>query len=270
MSPDPAVEQDRFALALLDSSLPCPPQLRAWNGSDPARRFAVYRNNVVSSLIDALADTFPVAQQLVGIEFFRAMASVFVRRSPPTSRVLAFYGEAMPAFVQAFEPARTVPYLADVMRLEIARVRSYHAADAEALTPQAAAMQLAQHGAIEDFSLVLCPSVQALASPYPVVSIWAAHQTDGEVDLEAVRMDEAQEALVVRQALDVVVAVAPPGTALLVEKMRRGGDFSLAAQASVAAPDGHPAFDLAASLGALIRHGALAALNPKPAMPPDS
>ena len=51
----------RFAAALLDSRQGCPAGLRTWNGSDPAARLAVYRNNVVSSLIDALADTFPVA-----------------------------------------------------------------------------------------------------------------------------------------------------------------------------------------------------------------
>ena len=71
--------QAAFAAALLYPARPCPPGLHAWNGSDPAARLAVYRNNVVSSLIDALADTFPVVQQLVGEEFFRAMAGVFAR-----------------------------------------------------------------------------------------------------------------------------------------------------------------------------------------------
>ena len=51
--------QAAFAQALLDPDLPCPSGLCTWNGSDPARRFAVYRNNVVVSLIDALADIVP-------------------------------------------------------------------------------------------------------------------------------------------------------------------------------------------------------------------
>ncbi|HEY0823832.1 MAG TPA: DNA-binding domain-containing protein, partial [Ramlibacter sp.] len=74
-----------FARALLDAQLPCPGGLRAWNGSDPARRFAVHRNSVVASLADALADTFPVVQALVGEAFFRAMAVSFVRARPPSS-----------------------------------------------------------------------------------------------------------------------------------------------------------------------------------------
>lgn len=70
---------DDFAAALLDPARPAPAGLTSWNGSDPAQRFAVYRNNVTVSLIDALADTFPVVQALVGVDFFRTMAREFVR-----------------------------------------------------------------------------------------------------------------------------------------------------------------------------------------------
>ena len=107
-----------FAAALLDPEAALPAGLVVWNGSDPAHRFAVYRNNVTSALSDVLADSFPVTQQLVGEEFFRAMARVFLRRSPPSSPMLSAYGEGFPAFVEDFAPARAVPYLADVARLE--------------------------------------------------------------------------------------------------------------------------------------------------------
>ena len=66
--------QAAFAAALLDPQRPCPEGLFSANGADPASRFAVYRNNVQSSLINALADSYPVVLQLVGDEFFRAMA----------------------------------------------------------------------------------------------------------------------------------------------------------------------------------------------------
>src|SRR3990167_7733275 len=96
--------QTAFANALLDPELPSPGGLSTWNGSDPATRFAVYRNNVTVSLIDALADTFPVVQALVGEEFFRAMARVSVRATPPRSRLMAFYGHDFADFVSAFPP----------------------------------------------------------------------------------------------------------------------------------------------------------------------
>lgn len=46
------------------------------------RRFFVHRNNVKASLGAALAARFPVVLRLVGVEFFRAMAVVFVERHP--------------------------------------------------------------------------------------------------------------------------------------------------------------------------------------------
>jgi hypothetical protein len=112
-----------FADSLLAMPPACPPGLTAWNRSDPARRFAVYRNNVMVSLIDALADSFPVTQALVGEEFFRAMAGVFARAHPPRSPVMAHYGDGFAGFIEDFQPAASLPYLADVARLEMLRVR---------------------------------------------------------------------------------------------------------------------------------------------------
>jgi hypothetical protein len=39
-------DQGGFANALRDRLAPCPAGLTTWNGSDPAARLAVYRNNV--------------------------------------------------------------------------------------------------------------------------------------------------------------------------------------------------------------------------------
>ncbi len=173
--------QSEFAGALLDPGLDCPAGLRAWNGSDPATRFAVYRNNVVVSLIDALADGFPVTQALVGEAFFRAMARAWVQSQPPRTRVLAHAGEDFPQFVERFAPARQLAYLAGVARLEFARVRAYHAADAGSVDVPALGAAFALPDAALRLRLGLHPSLSLLASPYAVVSLWAAHQ--GELAL---------------------------------------------------------------------------------------
>ncbi len=146
------ISEATFSAALLDPARPCPAGLVAWNGSDPAPRLAVYRNNVVASLIDALATTFPVVHQLVGTDFFRAMAAVFVRQAPPSSPVLARYGDGFAAFVRHFGPAAGLPYLADVACLEFARVRAYHAADATPVTTEAIGRVLACREAIGDLT----------------------------------------------------------------------------------------------------------------------
>jgi hypothetical protein len=132
-----------FSDALLDPAAPCPPGLSSWNGSDPAQRFAIYRNNVVVGLVDALADTYPVTQELVGEAFFRAMVREFVRAAPPRSPVLALYGQGFAEFIESFPPAAGLPYLAEVARLEMLRVRAWHAADAVPVTHKALATALA-------------------------------------------------------------------------------------------------------------------------------
>ncbi len=256
-------DQRLFAAALLDPDAPCPVGLTAWNGSDPARRFAVYRNNVVVSLIDALADTFPVTLELVGDKFFRAMAGVFVRAAPPTSALLAEYGEGFPAFIERFEPARSVPYLADVARLEMLRVQAFHAADADPLTPEQVVQALADPERLPALRVGCHPSLGLLSSPYAVVSLWAAHQGIG--DLASVDPGLPESALVVRTGLEVQVIALPPGGDALVAGFANGLTLGDAAARAVSA---HEDFDLMTHLALLLRVDALASLSlPTDALP---
>lgn len=244
-----------LALALLAARPSCPPGLRAWNGSDPARRFAVHRNNVVVSLVDALADTFPVVQQLVGEDFFRALATVFVRAHPPMSPLLHRYGAGLPAFIEGFAPARGLPCLADVARLEFARVQACHAADAPALSPAAATHALACGEQVGALRLVPHPAARWLASAHPVVSLWAAHHGEGR--LEDIDLSRAEAALVVRPALEVLVLPCGAGTAAFLACAARGGGLAACAEAGAAAD---PGFEPAATLSLLMAHGALSAV----------
>lgn len=156
--------QQAFFEALLDPGQPPPPGLVAWNGSDPATRFAVYRNNVVASLINALTDTYPVTQELVGEAFFRAMAREYVLTEPPRSRVLAFYGLSFADFVERFPPAASLPYLADVARLEMVRVQAYHAADGTSLSAEVITELLMATDTLPDLLLEFHSSVRLLRS----------------------------------------------------------------------------------------------------------
>lgn len=251
-----ASTQAGFAAALLDPEVVCPIGLRAWNGSDPAKRFAVYRNNVVSSLIGALSDTFPVVQALVGVEFFRAMAGVFVRQSPPRSRVLVHYGHGFAEFIDSFEPAGSVPYLADVARLEMARVEAFHATDAAPLSSKAASVILSRADRVGELRMAVHPSVRLVPSSHAIVSVWAAHQGHG--DLAAVDLWSGETALVLRPHLDVLVLACDPGVAEFVLCLQRGCDFAESAATAAAVI---PHFDLSAALALLMAHGALTSIH---------
>jgi hypothetical protein len=246
--------QQAFARALLDPACATPSGLRAWNGSDPARRFAVYRNNVVVSLIDALADACPVVRELVGADFFDAMARQYAMRHPPADPVLVHYGEGFAGFIEDFEPARALPYLADVARLEWLRVRAFHAADAQALDAADIGRRRSDPRALAGSTLSLDPSVGVLASDHAIVSLWAAHQGAG--DLASVDPNVPECALVLRQHDGVLVIAVAPGTAAFVRCLGDGATLADATAAAVACGSG---FDLPGSLALLIRHQAIVA-----------
>jgi len=244
--------QALFAQALLQPAQPCPDGLRTWNGSDPALRFAVYRNNVLVSLVDALAATFPVVQALVGQEFFHAMAALFVRAHPPQSRILAWYGAELPDFIDHFEPTASLPYLADVARLEMARVRGYHAADVAAVPPEALQAALLQPERLATLRLGLHPSLQVLASRHAVFSLWAAHQ--GTLDLASVDPYQAETALVYRQDMQVETLAVSPTTGQFIRAVLQGESLLAAASADTD-------LNLAATLAHLVRQQLLTHLD---------
>jgi hypothetical protein len=243
-----------FARALLDPALPPPAGLVSWNGSDIAGRFAVYRNNVVVSLTEALSATFPVVRQLVGEEFFEGMARLYLRAHPPSSPVLAEYGTDFPAFIAAFPAAASLPYLADVARLEAAWLRAYHAADAVPIAPDAFACAL--EADLAAVHLTLHPSMQVLCSPYAVRSIWAAHQ--GQLDLAAVDLMQGEDVLILRPALEVEVYLLAPGVAAFLMALGAGAALGAAMLAGIHAA---PAFDLPAALSLLLTSGLVIALH---------
>jgi hypothetical protein len=244
----PASIEMTFADALLNADRPIPDGVIAYNAASPARRFGVYRNNVMSGLLKALASRFPVVEKIVGDEFFAAMARVFVTAQPPRSPLLAAYGDAFPAFVAAFEPARDLPYLADVARLEAARTRAYHAADA---TPAGADQFATLDGdVVGHLRIALHPSAEIVRSPFPIVTIWAMNS--GEQALAPIEDWHGEDALVARPHLDVQVRTLPPGGAAFLLALAAGRTLGDAAEAALA---DDPGFDLTSNLAGLIGSG---------------
>jgi hypothetical protein len=247
-----AAVQSDFARALLDPDLPLPESVTAHTGRRPQKRFAVYRNNVIVGLINALRAKFPATERIVGEDFFAAMARIFVTAHPPRSKILHGYGDDFGDFIATFEPAAGLPYLADVARLEVARTRAYHAADAGPLGPDDFANITPD--AAGSLRLTLHPSLQLLRSRHPVVTIWAMNA--GEMELGAVDDHVAEDALVLRPHLAVTVQSLPPGGAAFLEALADG--FTLAEAAERATTD-DARFDLTANLAGAIGSGAAVA-----------
>lgn len=246
--------QHAFADALLDPDRPVPTAVTSHNTTAPLKRFAVYRNNVVVSLIEAIRSRFPAVERIVGDEFFTAMARVFVTGHPPRSPILMTYGEDFPDFIAGFAPAADLPYLADVARLEAARTRAYHAADAAPIDP--ARLQALSPEALAVLRVSLHPSAEIVRSKHPIVTIWAMNS--GEADLAPIEDWQSEDALVIRPDLDVEVRLLPPGGACFLQALAAG--TPLAAAAAIAAGD-DARFDPTANLALLIGAGLIADLH---------
>ncbi|MCD1616444.1 DUF2063 domain-containing protein [Salipiger marinus] len=235
----------RFDAALRGGALP--PGVTARAPAEAERRFAVYRNNVTVSLTAALAARFPVIARLVGPAFFAALARHFAETHRPQSPVTAEWGAEFPEFLEGFPPLAAYPYMGDVARIEHARGRAFHAADAAPLHPARLA------GADpETLRLGLHPSLILLRLAHPAVSIWARNQPGG-ADLPLAR--GPQIALILRDpGYEVQLRAVTAGEAALIEALVQGQPLAEAAARAHAAD---PGFDPARTLPELMRHGAL-------------
>jgi hypothetical protein len=238
-----AQTQKSFAHALLDHSAPAPRDMR---GTHSERRFAIYRNNVAMGLFSALSARYPVVKRLVGDEFFGELSRRYIAVAPPRSPIMLCYGETFPDFINKFEAARPVPYLAAVARIEMARGLAYHAADATPIgANDFAALPPRQ---LAELRLTLHPSVSVVASPYPIFSIWNVNQSRAPV--VPVMPWAAEAALIARPVHAVEVTKLRTGEAIFLQTLAQGDTVAEAFDAALADA---PSFDVAQGLALLIK-----------------
>lgn len=250
----PSALQDEFARALLDPEREVPADMRARDG-DIDRRFAVYRNNVVTGLIDALRAGFPAVERIVGEEFFVAMAQVYVRARPPRAPMMFLFGDDFGDFIATFPPAAEIPYLADIARVETARLSAFHAADEAPL--EAAALAGQAPGALFELRVTTHPSLHVVRSAYPIATIWAMNA--GITEPAPIEDWTGEDVAVARPYADVTIQRLRPGAAALLDLLGdAGGGTSLTLGAAIARVAAQfPEFDPVAVLADILGAGLL-------------
>jgi hypothetical protein len=241
----PLPDQDRrqsytseFAAALMNPVRPVPGAVCGPKGKAVVKRYNVYRNNVTVSLIDALAAIYPAVQRITGVEFFRAMARFHIRATPPTSPLLFEYGRQFPDFIENYEYAQSMSWLADAARLERAWLDAYHAAN---LAPMAAASLAAiPVERLADAVFTSHPATRVIRSNFAIVTIFAANRQDQP----GARIDAgvAEDALVTRPDLEVAVRHLPEGGAVFLTNLMIGRSLG---EAAGLAAESSTSFDLA-------------------------
>jgi hypothetical protein len=242
-----------FAAGLVDPAA-TPTELFRGPAEGNAARFALYRGNLTANWERSLGNAYPVLRQLVGEEFFLALARNYGRRVPSASGDLNALGAGLPDFLADFESTRPYPYFPDLARLEWAVHRAHYAADA----PPLAAAELAALGpeGLETLACRLRPGHLLLASPWAIAPIWLAHQEPPAAPLPAEPARPCQ-ALVYRPQWRVRVREVTPGEAAALAVLATGAPLAAALEAGL---DADPDFDPGAALPAWLAQGLLTPL----------
>lgn len=251
--------QEDFARALAD---PAPPadcgaevgeaRLRAQPG------FAVYRNTVLKGAIDALQANYPAVTRLVGEEWMRAAAAAYARANPPIAPMLLEYGEAFSLFLQGFEPAAELPYLAAVARLDRYWNEAHGAGDEVPL----AAATIAALGQDDLARARLRPHAAARWAWFdeqPAYTIWSRNRSDAPLRDDLVWRGEG--ALLTRPADAVQFFPLGQAGCALLDACAAGHALGDAAFAALGVD---PAADLAQLMGQLLVAGAFGRLELDP------
>jgi hypothetical protein len=248
--------QDAFAHALLA------PELRPDDYAPEIARvveqpsFAVYRNTVMKGCIDALQANYPSVARLVGEEWFRAAAALFVRANLPRQPTLAVYGEGFADFLGAFGPAAELPYLPGVARLDRFWTEA-HAAPDEVPIGAAAVARLEPEALART---VLRPHASARWSWFdaqPIATVWRRNRYPLESDEPEIDW-RAEGVLVVRPGGSVEnVDLDAAGCAFL-DACASGGTLAAAAAAALAVD---AQADLAYLMSQLLEAGAFGCMD---------
>jgi Putative DNA-binding domain len=245
---------DAFSPGLLHPDCETPAIVAGPRHKAAVKRYNVYRNNVTVSLIDALVAIFPATQRITGPDFFRAMARLHIRETPPTSPLLFEYGRDFPSFIGRYEYAQAMPWLVDVALLERAWLDAYHSADADALRPEVLAAVPSER--LADTTFIAHPSTRIVRSHFASLTIFVANRTEGPVG--HVNASEREDALITRPSLDVVVRRLPDGGADFLTHLASGETLG---EAAASAFEAAPLFDLSANLAGMIEAGAFTTIG---------
>jgi Putative DNA-binding domain len=244
---DLATFQRAFATAIVD------PAARHELAARPG--FSVYRNTCAFGALDALRAAYPTVAMLLGGMRFDRVALDFSRRHPPSSPVLAEYGEGFADHLEDQPWIRELPYLPDVARLDRLRLESHGAPDATAL----AGSELAgvDADAWMTLRLGLHPAARFAWLSTPAMTIWLAH-SDGEPGESLAPEWQAEGALFTRPGSAVSAVMIDRPEHRLLFGLRLGETIGEAAAAVVAT---YPDTELSRLFARLIELGAFLSLE---------
>jgi hypothetical protein len=137
-----------------------------------ADRLDVYAQMYWARLVDVLRDDFPRVAVILGAERFAALACAYLTRHPSTHPSVRWLGSEFADFLAGHGPVEGLPFLADLARLEWARLAVFDAADAVPLRVDE--LRAIPPSAWPSLTFHLVPAMRVLRLAWPVHELWAA------------------------------------------------------------------------------------------------
>jgi hypothetical protein len=140
----------------------------------PEERLDIYAQMYCARLLDTLTEDFPRVAAILGEEQFREIGRVYLRRFPSTHPSLRYLGTHFAEFLTLHPIGTSLPFLADLARLERARLDVFDAPDAAPLRLED--LQAVPANAWASIRFQLIPALQTLTCAWPVQAIWKNEQ----------------------------------------------------------------------------------------------
>jgi hypothetical protein len=145
---------------------------------DACARIEIYAGMYEGRLLEVLGEDFPKVAAVLGGERFSAVASAYLRENPSPHPSLRNLGRVFADFLgRQTEIVADLPFVADLARLEWARLRVFDAPEESALTMASIGDLAAEEWA--RLRLRLLPDVELMESEWPLDEIWKSGRADG-------------------------------------------------------------------------------------------
>jgi hypothetical protein len=132
-----------------------------------AERVEVYAGMYVARIVEALAEDYPKLAASIGPDAFADLVREYLARHASTEPSIRHIGRVLPDFVEHRDP----PWLADLARLEWARLEVFDAPDARPIGVD----DLRRVPAADwpELCFALVPACSRLVTAWPVHGLWA-------------------------------------------------------------------------------------------------
>lgn len=197
-----------------------------------AKGLAVYQRNLAANAKRALAISFPTIHQLVGDDCFTLLASDFLFDNPLNGGDWGEWGEEFAEWMTDNYQLNDYPYLGDCAQLDWLTHQSERAPDTAINTRSLALLEQTDAYKIK---LRFPERTTVMASAYPIVDIWNAHQSAGVNSpeqepllakaAESIAEHKPQAALVWRPEWKVAVSDTTPSNYLWLQSCLQGNSI---------------------------------------------